>query len=148
MWCLSPLWYPSYVYSYRFIAIGTIIRLCISRPIHGINTLGPGQRIDDIFKLIFLCDNFRFWLKCRCNWLKHGPFDNKANIGQVNGLVPRRWQSIIWPLIVPFNDAYLHQSAPNVLKVLALNMSNLIISTQTYTIGSLTTPPAQVAIAI
>ena len=51
-------------------------------------------------------------------------------------------------IMVQFNDAYLQQSAPDLLKVLALNMSNLIISTHTYTIGSLTTPPAQVAIAI
>ena len=62
-----------------------------------INTLRKGQNgfniTDDILKFVFLNENSRIFYS---NFTEVCSIDNKSSLVQGNGLVPIRWQAIIW----------------------------------------------------
>ena len=65
-----------------------------------INTMWPRQNgrhfPDDIFKCIFVNKNFCNLIKNSLTFVPKGPTDIHPAFGLNNGLVPNRWQAIIW----------------------------------------------------
>ena len=82
---------------------------------HCVNTLRPRQDgrhfADDIFKCIFLNENFLIVIKISLKFVPKGPINNIPTIGSDNCLAPARLQAIIWTNDDEFTDAYMHHSA-------------------------------------
>ena len=64
------------------------------------NTLRPRHNghhfAEDIFKCIFLNENVWIPIKISLNFVPYSPINIYSIIGSDNGLVPARWQAIIW----------------------------------------------------
>ena len=65
-----------------------------------INTLRPRQNgchfPDNFFKCIFFHENIWVSIKISLTFVSRAPINNIPALVQINGLVPARWQAIIW----------------------------------------------------
>ena len=65
---------------------------------------------DDIFKYIFFNKNVWILIEISVKFVPNGPINNIPALAD-HGLVPSRWQAIIWTNDGKFIEAYMYQSA-------------------------------------
>ena len=67
---------------------------------HALNSSPPGQNghhfADDIFRCILVSENFCISIEISLKFDPRSPIYNKPAFGLDNGLVPNRWQAVIW----------------------------------------------------